>query len=65
MTERYRRTDYGHMEFNVTFEDTQTFAKPYLKSSLDTCSTGGIDRIHLRKQQAGTPDEGPLGRTAA
>jgi hypothetical protein len=29
MTERYRRTDYGHMELNVTFEDPQAFAKPY------------------------------------
>lgn len=29
MTERYRRTDYGHMELRVTFEDPQAFAKPY------------------------------------
>jgi hypothetical protein len=29
MTERYRRTDYGHMDLNVTFEDPQAFAKPY------------------------------------
>ena len=29
MTERYRRTDYGHMELKVTFEDAQAFAKPY------------------------------------
>jgi hypothetical protein len=29
MTERYRRTDYGHMELDVTFEDPQAFAKPY------------------------------------
>jgi hypothetical protein len=29
MTERYRRTDYGHMELGVTFEDPQAFAKPY------------------------------------
>jgi hypothetical protein len=29
MTERYRRTNYGHMELNVIFEDPQAFAKPY------------------------------------
>lgn len=29
MTERYRRTDYGHMELRVTFEDQQAFARPY------------------------------------
>lgn len=29
MTERYRRTEYGRMELNVTFEDSQAFAKPY------------------------------------
>jgi hypothetical protein len=29
MTERYRRTDYGHMELNVIFEDPRAFAKPY------------------------------------
>ncbi len=29
MTERYRRVDYGHMELQVTFEDSQAFAKPY------------------------------------
>lgn len=29
MTERYHRSDYGHMELSVTFEDPQAFAKPY------------------------------------
>lgn len=29
MTERYRRTDFGHMELKVTFEDPQSFEKPY------------------------------------
>lgn len=29
MTERYRRTDYGHMELNVTFEDPGAFSAPY------------------------------------
>jgi hypothetical protein len=32
MTERYRRTDYGHMELNVTFEDPATFGKPHRKN---------------------------------
>ena len=29
MTERYRRTDYGHIELNVTFEDPQGLMGPY------------------------------------
>jgi hypothetical protein len=29
MTERYRRSDYGHMELSVTFEDRQAFSAPY------------------------------------
>jgi predicted AlkP superfamily pyrophosphatase or phosphodiesterase len=29
MTERNRRTDYGHMKLKVSFEDAQAFAKPY------------------------------------
>jgi hypothetical protein len=29
MTERYGRPDFGHLEIQVTFEDSGTFAKPY------------------------------------
>lgn len=29
MTERYRRTDFGHMELKVTFDDPGALAKPY------------------------------------
>ncbi|HJT89765.1 MAG TPA: hypothetical protein VJ732_17970, partial [Bryobacteraceae bacterium] len=29
MTERYRRSDFGHMELQVTFEDPGAFAQPY------------------------------------
>lgn len=43
MTERYRRTDYGHMELSVTFEDPQAFAKSYHENlTLTLRSTGRI-----------------------
>jgi hypothetical protein len=29
MIERYRRTDFGHMELSVTFEDPNAFARPF------------------------------------
>ena len=29
MTERYRRTDFGHMDIAVTFQDPGVFAKPF------------------------------------
>src|SRR3984893_7063746 len=29
LTERFRRPDFGHLELQVTFEDPQTFAKPF------------------------------------
>jgi hypothetical protein len=29
VTERYRRVDFGHMEFEATFEDPKTYAKPF------------------------------------
>jgi hypothetical protein len=29
MTERYRRTDFGHLELAVTFQDPGVYAKPW------------------------------------
>jgi hypothetical protein len=29
LTERYRRRDFGHLELEVTFDDSKTFAKPF------------------------------------
>ncbi|HTB17773.1 MAG TPA: carboxypeptidase-like regulatory domain-containing protein [Bryobacteraceae bacterium] len=29
MTERYQRTDFGHLELSITFDDPGTFVKPY------------------------------------
>jgi hypothetical protein len=29
VTERYRRTDFGHLEIAVTFQDTGAYSKPW------------------------------------
>src|SRR3954470_18089632 len=29
VTERYRRTDYGHLAVTITFDDSRTFSKPW------------------------------------
>jgi hypothetical protein len=29
MTERYRRTDFGHLDLEVTFEDPEVYSKPW------------------------------------
>jgi hypothetical protein len=29
VTERYRRTDYGHMQLAITFDDPKTYTKPF------------------------------------
>jgi hypothetical protein len=29
VTERYRRTDFGHMELAITYEDSKTYVKPW------------------------------------
>jgi uncharacterized protein DUF3471 len=29
VTERYRRTDYGHMQLSITYDDPKTYTKPF------------------------------------
>ena len=33
MTERYHRTDYGHMDLQVTFDDPKAYTKPWTVSA--------------------------------
>ena len=32
MTERYRRTEYGRMTVEVTFDDTEVFSAPFMEN---------------------------------
>jgi hypothetical protein len=36
LTERYRRSDFGHLQLEVTFEDPKTFTKPFTLSMQKT-----------------------------
>src|SRR5436190_7994802 len=58
VTERFRRVDFGHMQFQITYDDPETLTKPLSLSlamnyAADTdmlenvCNEGNIDRIHL------------------
>src|SRR6266481_3693142 len=58
VTERLRRVDFGHMEFQITYDDPETLTKPLSLSlamnyAADTdmlenvCNEGNIDKIHL------------------
>jgi hypothetical protein len=61
VTERFRRRDFGHMDFEMTFVDPQVFTKPFtvkiphdLLADADIfesyCNQNEKDRAHLRKQ---------------
>src|SRR5262249_5021366 len=56
--ERFRRVDFGHMQYQITFDDPQTLAKPLTVSVAvnfrpDTdmlegvCNENNRDRVHL------------------
>ena len=58
VTERFRRVDFGHMQFQITYEDPETLTKPLslpvaMNYAPDTdmlenvCNEGNIDRNHL------------------
>jgi hypothetical protein len=58
VTERFRRIDFGHMQFQITFDDPETLAKPLTISlavnyAADTdmlenvCNENNQDRVHL------------------
>ncbi len=58
VTERFRRVDFGHMQFQITYDDPETLTKPLSLSlamnyAADTdmlenvCNEGNIDRIHM------------------
>ena len=58
VTERFRRVDFGHMQFQITYDDPETLTKPLSLSlamnyAADTdmlenvCNEGNIDKIHM------------------
>ncbi|HSP66642.1 MAG TPA: hypothetical protein VLN48_02870 [Bryobacteraceae bacterium] len=61
VTERFHRRDFGHMDVEMTFDDPQTYAKPFtikvphdLLADSDIfemfCNENEKDRAHLQKQ---------------
>ena len=67
VTEKFRRVDFGHMQFQITYDDSETFTKPLTLSfgmnyAADTdmlenvCNEGSIDKAHLiGTEQPGIP----------
>src|SRR2546425_3693841 len=58
VTERFRRVDFGHMQFQITFDDPETLTKPLSFSlavnyAADTdmlenvCNEGNRDKVHM------------------
>jgi hypothetical protein len=58
VTERFRRVDFGHMQFQITYDDPETLTKPLSLSlamnyAADTdmlenvCNEGNIDKVHM------------------
>jgi len=58
VTERFRRVDFGHLQFQITYDDPETLTKPLSLSlvmnyAADTdmlenvCNEGNIDRVHM------------------
>jgi hypothetical protein len=58
VTEKFRRVDFGHMQFELTYDDPETLTKPLTLSlgmnyAADTdmlenvCNEGNIDRVHM------------------
>src|SRR5437867_1392330 len=58
VTERFRRVDFGHMQFQITYADPETLTEPLSLSlamnyAADTdmlenvCNEGNIDKVHL------------------
>jgi hypothetical protein len=59
VTERFRRRDFGHLDWEMTFDDPKTYAKPFtIRVPHDLIADGDIfemfcenekDRVHMRK----------------
>jgi len=58
VTERFRRVDFGHMQYQITFDDPDTLTKPLtisltVNNAADTdmlenvCSENNTDKVHL------------------
>ena len=60
VTERFRRSDFGHLDVEMTFDDPETYTKPFtikiphhLLADADIfemyCNENEKDRVHLGK----------------
>jgi hypothetical protein len=58
VTEKFRRVDFGHMQFQITFDDPETLTKPLTFSLImnyaadtdmleNVCNESNRDRVHL------------------
>ena len=52
VTERYQRTDLGHVELQVTFDDPMVFTRPVtVPIHMELCHGHGDDRVFLRRKR--------------
>src|SRR5215470_12462370 len=58
-TERFRRVDFGHMQFQITFDDPETLTKP-LTLSLAVNYLADTDMLENVCNEAGNPDRARL-----
>jgi hypothetical protein len=65
VTERFRRVDFGHMQYQITFDDPETLTKPLSRSLAvnyrpdtdmleNVCNENNRDKVHM----VGTADAG-------
>jgi hypothetical protein len=55
ITERYRRRDVGHMDLEMTFDDTKYYTKPFgFKTTLNLLPDGHmLEYVCMENQQFG------------
>jgi hypothetical protein len=70
VTEKFRRVDFGHMQFQMTYEDPETLTKPLTISlgmnfAADTdmlenvCNEANVDRVHMVDNEKARVQLGP------
>jgi len=63
VTERFRRVDFGHMQFQITFDDPETLTKP-LSVSLAVNYKADTDMLENVCNESGNPDRAHMVGTA-
>ena len=49
--ERYRRKDFGHMDVQITIDDSKTYTKPWtITEGRRLPARYGVARVHLRRE---------------